>query len=95
MNSRDNARAQEEDQQLPMQSRSSVIAVFALVVIAPSTPYDAKGLLTAAIRDVDSICSHAIHGEDVTPAQVAFVRDVTPELLEALRAIMRRPKPAA
>jgi hypothetical protein len=40
-----------------------------------------------AIREVYSVCSPAIHGEEVSAAQVAFVRDVGPELISALRAI--------
>ena len=40
-----------------------------------------------AIREVYSVCSPAIHGEEVTAAQVAFVKDVGPELISALRAI--------
>ena len=43
--------------------------------------------LAGAIREVYSVCSPAIHGEPVTEAQVAFVRDVGPELIAALRAI--------
>ena len=50
-----------------------------------------SGLLSAklgeAIRGVFSVCTPAIHGETVTPAQVDFVRDVAPELILALRAI--------
>jgi len=50
-----------------------------------------SGLLSAklgeAIRGVFSVCTPAIHGETVTPAQVDFVRDVAPELISALRAI--------
>lgn len=40
-----------------------------------------------AIREVYSVCSPAIHGKEVSAAQVAFVRDVGPELISALRAI--------
>lgn len=43
--------------------------------------------LSHAIREVYSVCSPAIHGEPVTEAQMAFVRDVGPELIGALRAI--------
>ena len=43
--------------------------------------------LANAIREVYSVCSPAIHGEQVTDAQVAFVRDVGPELIAALRTI--------
>ena len=43
--------------------------------------------LASAIREVYSVCSPAIHGEEVTSAQVAFVQDVGPELIAALRAI--------
>lgn len=40
-----------------------------------------------AIREVYSVCSPAIHGESISEAQVAFVRDVAPELISALRSI--------
>jgi hypothetical protein len=40
-----------------------------------------------AIREVYSVCSPAIHGETVSEAQVAFVKDVGPELISALRSI--------
>ena len=43
--------------------------------------------LIRAAREVYSICSPAIHGEPVTPAQIAFVREVGPDLIAALRAI--------
>ena len=43
--------------------------------------------LANAIREVYRACSAAIHGEEVTEAQVGFVRDVAPELLSTLRAI--------
>lgn len=43
--------------------------------------------LDRAIRDVYAVSSAAIHAEDVTHAQIAFVRDVGPQLVGALRAI--------
>ncbi len=43
--------------------------------------------LVRAVRDVYSICSPAVHGESVSEAQVEFVRDVGPTLIQALRAI--------
>jgi hypothetical protein len=43
--------------------------------------------LASAIREVYSVCSPAIHGEQVTTAQVRFVKDVAPELVAALRAV--------
>lgn len=43
--------------------------------------------LAAAIREVYSVCSPAIHGEPVTEAQMSFVKDVGPDLIAALRAI--------
>lgn len=42
------------------------------------------------IREVYSICSLAIHGEDVTESQVDFVQRNGPELISALRAIRER-----
>lgn len=43
--------------------------------------------LASAIREVYAICSPAIHGESVSPAQVKFVRDVAPELIQTLREL--------
>lgn len=43
--------------------------------------------LAHAVREVYSVCSAAIHGEDVSDNQVQFVRDVAPELLAALEAV--------
>jgi hypothetical protein len=40
-----------------------------------------------AIREVYAVCSPAIHGEEVTPAQINFVRDVGPQLVATLKAI--------
>jgi len=46
-----------------------------------------NGNLFQAIRDVYRVCSPAIHGAPVTPAQVGFVRDVAPKLLATLKSI--------
>jgi hypothetical protein len=43
--------------------------------------------LLSAIRDVYAIASWGIHGEDISGAQVKFVREVAPGLLAALRAL--------
>jgi hypothetical protein len=43
--------------------------------------------LLRAVREVYTICSPAVHGEDVTQAQVAFVRKIGPELVAALQSI--------
>jgi len=43
-----------------------------------------------AIREVYSVCSPAIHGEDVTPAQVEFVKNTAPELISALKSLADR-----
>jgi hypothetical protein len=43
-----------------------------------------------AIREIYSVCSPAIHGEPVSDAQVAFVRDVSPQVVEALTQIEHR-----
>jgi hypothetical protein len=43
--------------------------------------------LARAIRQVYAVCSTAIHGEDVSPTKVKFVRDVAPELLTTLRRL--------
>ena len=45
--------------------------------------------LAKAISDVYAVCSPAMHGEPVTRAQVAFVRDVAPALINMLRKITR------
>lgn len=39
------------------------------------------------IREVYSACSPAIHGEEVSQRQVAFIRDIAPELITALMRI--------
>ena len=43
--------------------------------------------LARVVREVYSVCSPAIHGEDVSDSQVKFVRDIAPELLASLKAI--------
>lgn len=43
--------------------------------------------LLRAIREVYAVCSPAVHGEPVSPAKVAFVRDLAPSLIKTLRAI--------
>lgn len=40
----------------------------------------------AAIHEVWSIAAPGIHGEPITPVQVAFVKDVAPRVVSALRA---------
>jgi hypothetical protein len=46
-----------------------------------------------AIREVYSISSPAIHAEDVTAAQVAFVREVGPPLVATLKALRNADRP--
>ncbi len=43
--------------------------------------------LDLAIREVYAVSSAGVHAEDVSEAQVAFVRDVGPQLIAALRAL--------
>lgn len=43
--------------------------------------------LANAAREVYSVCSPALHGEEVSEAQVEFVRNTAPELISALKAI--------
>jgi hypothetical protein len=43
--------------------------------------------IASAIRDVYAVASLSVHVETVSPAQIAFVRDVATELIAALRAI--------
>jgi hypothetical protein len=43
--------------------------------------------LASAIREVDAICSFAVHGQTPSEAQVRFVENVLPGLLKALHAI--------
>ena len=43
--------------------------------------------LGSAIREVYAVCSPAIHGEDVSEAQLEFVKDVGPQLVATLRAL--------
>ncbi len=44
--------------------------------------------LARATKEIYSICSVAIHGEQVTEAQLAFVHDTAPRVLGALRALI-------
>lgn len=46
--------------------------------------------LAGAVKEIYSVCSPAIHGEDVSEAKVAFVKDTAPEVIGTLRAISRR-----
>lgn len=43
--------------------------------------------LEGAIREVWTVASPAVHGEEVSAAQVAFARDVAPNLVSALKSI--------
>lgn len=43
--------------------------------------------LARAVQEVYRVASPAVHGEPVSDAQVAFVRDVAPELVSALRVL--------
>ncbi|UTW09325.1 hypothetical protein [Pseudomonas benzenivorans] len=76
-------RIYEENINDPRERYASVIAYLRLLVrsevISPN--------LAHAIREVYSVCSAAIHGEDVSENQVQFVRDVAPELVAALEAV--------
>lgn len=40
-----------------------------------------------AIKEVYNVCSPAIHGEEVTQPQVAFVHDLAPKIVATLRSI--------
>lgn len=67
----------------PKDRYTSVIAMARILVSSEElTPK-----LAGAIKEVYSACSAAIHGEDVTEKQVAFVRDLAPELVSILRGI--------
>ena len=63
----------------PVASFQLVRALSQAEVLEPS--------LGSAIREVYAVCSPAIHGEPVTGAQFAFVKDVGPQLVAALRAV--------
>ncbi len=43
--------------------------------------------LAQVVRDVYSVCSLAIHGEEVSQEKVRFVRDIAPGLITSLKAI--------
>lgn len=43
--------------------------------------------LIQAIREVYSVCTPAIHGENVSEAQLEFVKDIAPVLIETLQII--------
>jgi hypothetical protein len=46
--------------------------------------------LAGAIREIYSVCSPAIHGDTVTKAQIDFVKDVAPQVIDTLSEIERR-----
>lgn len=46
--------------------------------------------LVSGFRDVNSICSYAIHGEIVSSKQVSFVKDVAPPMISGLQTILGR-----
>lgn len=46
--------------------------------------------LAHAVREVYSVCSLAMHGEEVSTAKVEFVRNTAPELINALQALASR-----
>jgi len=56
-----------------------------LMTLQSSGILDAR--LMSALNGVVAICSPAIHGEEVTPAQINFVRDIAPGLIGTLKAI--------
>ena len=43
--------------------------------------------LVRGIKDVCSICSSAIHGRKVSESQVAFVKDLGPQLIATITAM--------
>ncbi|QOR38571.1 hypothetical protein HNO52_08655 [Billgrantia diversa] len=45
--------------------------------------------IVVGVQEVISICNYAVHGEDVTPDQVYFVRKSAPGLLKALEASLK------
>lgn len=49
-----------------------------------------SGEIGHAIREVYAVCSPAVHGESVTPAQVEFVKNTAPELISALKSLADR-----
>lgn len=49
-----------------------------------------SGEIGQAIREVYSVCTPAMHGEDVTSAQVNFVKNTAPELISALKSLADR-----
>jgi hypothetical protein len=67
----------------PKERFTSVIAMARMLVRSE----DLTPQLAGAIREVYSACSAAVHGEDVSDKQVAFVKDVAPELVSVLRGI--------
>lgn len=43
--------------------------------------------LAAAMRDVYAICTAAIHGEEMSPKQLAYAKEIGPQIVSALTAI--------
>jgi len=44
--------------------------------------------LAQAVKELYSVCSPAIHGEDVTEAQLSFVKEVGPKLIATLKEVL-------
>jgi len=70
----------------PNDTRERYTSVIAISRVLTNNEIISPGL-AEAIRQVYRSCSAAIHGEDVSEAQVNFVRDTARELLSTLRAI--------
>jgi hypothetical protein len=76
-----NERIEEENinQRRPLSSYFLVQSIVQAELISPQFGH--------LIREVFSVCSPAIHGEEISEAKVRFVKDVVPELISVLRAI--------
>jgi len=73
-------------QYFPKDTRQRYTSVIAISRVLTNHEILSSGL-AEAMRQVYRSCSAAIHGEDVSEAQVNFVRDMAPELISTLRAI--------
>lgn len=73
-------------ERLPLEEGRRPLPVFHIARVLSS-----QGLLDPrlahAVREVYVVASPAIHGEPVSDAKVAFVREITPELISTLKAI--------
>jgi hypothetical protein len=70
---------EDKNQRRPLSTHNLVQGIVQAELLSPQFGH--------LISEVFSVCSPAIHGEEISEAKVSFVKDVVPELISVLRAI--------